>query len=105
GRTTGEQSRRLGLRHNFTQGGAAGLASSRIERTRHFGGLDRLGDRQSKYRNDRRIAYFVDELLPERNQQPRQGFSIVQGGQLGGYVKSLGALADASNQHFLFIAD
>ena len=68
GRTAREQSGRLGLGHDFTQGGAACLASYRVERTRHFGGLDRLADRQSEYRNDRGIAYLADELRPERSQ-------------------------------------
>src|ERR1700722_5360413 len=59
GRTACEQSGLLGLGHDFTQGGAACLASYRVERTRHFRGLDRLGDRQSKYRNDPGIAYLA----------------------------------------------
>src|SRR6266853_2899654 len=65
GRTACEQSGRLGLGHDFTQGGAACLASYRVERTRHFGGLDRLGDRQSEYRNDRGIAYLADSFVPK----------------------------------------
>src|SRR5260370_24825767 len=68
GRTACEQSGRLGPGHDFTQGGAACVASSRVERTRHFGGLDCLGDRQPEYRNDRGIAYLADELRPERSQ-------------------------------------
>src|ERR1700683_2046820 len=68
GRTSREQSARLGPGHDFTQGGAACLASYRVERTRYFGGLDRLGDRQSEYRNDGGIAYLTDEFGPERNQ-------------------------------------
>src|SRR5260370_41212773 len=68
GRTAREQSGRLGLSHDLTQSGAACLASYRVESTRHFGGLDRLGDRQSEYRNDRGIAYLADELRPERSQ-------------------------------------
>src|SRR6267154_4221485 len=68
GRTTREQSGRLGLGHDFTQGCAACLASYRVERTRHFGGLARLADRQPEYRNDRGIAYLADELRPERSQ-------------------------------------
>jgi hypothetical protein len=52
GRTACEQSGRLGLGHDFTQGGAACPASYRVECTPHFRGLDRLGDRQSEYRND-----------------------------------------------------
>src|SRR5438094_7472751 len=68
GRTACEQSGRLGPGHDFTQGGAACVASYRVERTRHFWGLDRLGDRQSEYRNDRGIAYLADELCPERSQ-------------------------------------
>src|SRR6202790_5064989 len=71
GRTAREQSGRLGLGHDFTQGGAACLASYRVERTRHFGGLDRLGDRQSEYRNDRGIAYLADKLRSERSQHLR----------------------------------
>src|ERR1700745_1072869 len=65
GRTTREQSGRLRLGHDFAQGGAPSLASYRVERTRHFGGLDRLADRQPEYRNDRRIAYLAEELRPE----------------------------------------
>src|SRR5690242_2831407 len=57
GRTAREQSGRLGPGHDFMQGGAACIAPCRVERTRYFGGLDRLGDRQSEYRNDRGIAY------------------------------------------------
>src|SRR6266567_5036021 len=68
GRTAREQAGRLGLGHDFTQGGAACLASYRVERTRHFGGLDRLGDRQSEYRNDRGIAYLADKLRSEKSQ-------------------------------------
>src|SRR5712691_1171656 len=67
GGTACEQSGRLGPGHDFTQGGAACLASYRVERTRHFWGLDRLGDRQSEYCNDRGIAYLADELCPERS--------------------------------------
>src|SRR5260370_40265112 len=58
-RTACEQSGRLGPGHDFTQGGAACLAPYRVERTRHFGRLDRLGDRESEYRNDRGIAYLA----------------------------------------------
>src|SRR6266571_4371100 len=68
GRTACEQSGRLGPGHDFTQSGAACLASCRVERTRHFGGLDRLADRESEYRNDPGIAYLADELRPERSQ-------------------------------------
>src|ERR1700724_4730536 len=68
GRTAREQSGRLGLGHDFTQGGAACLASYRVEGTSHFGGLNRFSDRQSEYRNDRWIAYLADELRPERSQ-------------------------------------
>src|ERR1700734_1550117 len=56
GRTACEQSRHLGQGHDFMQGGAASLASYRVERTRHLGGLHSLGDRQSEYRNYRGIA-------------------------------------------------
>ena len=73
GRTPREQSGRLGLGHDFTQGGAARLASYGIDRTRHFRGLDHLGDRQSEYRNDCGIAYLADELRPERSQHLLQG--------------------------------
>src|SRR5437588_1009028 len=72
GSTACEQSGRMGLGHDFTQRGAACLASSRVERTRHFGGLDRLADRESEYRNDRGIAYLAHELRPERTQHPLQ---------------------------------
>src|ERR1700722_11209359 len=68
GRTACKQSGRRGSGHDFTRGGAACLASYRVERTRHFWSLDHLGDRQSEYRNDRGIAYLADELRPERSQ-------------------------------------
>src|SRR5580700_3178815 len=67
-RTPCEQSGGLGPGHDFTQGGAACLTSYRVERMGNFGGLDRLADRQSEYRNDRGIAYLADELRPERSQ-------------------------------------
>src|ERR1700731_272780 len=89
GGTTCEQSGRLGLGHDFTQGGAACLASYRVERTGHFGGLDRLADRQPEYRNDRGFAYLADELGPEGNQHLLQGLAIAQHGQVRGHVKSL----------------
>ena len=78
GRRAREQSGRLGLGHDFTQGGAACLASYRVERTRHFWGLDHLGDRQPEYGNDRGIAYLADELGPERSQHLRQGLAIAR---------------------------
>src|SRR5580698_10882984 len=78
GGTSPEQSRLLGSGHDFTQGGAACLASYRVERPRHLGGLDRLGDRQPEYRNDRGIAYLANELRPERSQRRRQGLAIAQ---------------------------
>src|SRR5260370_15263808 len=68
GRTAREQSGRLGPGHDFTQSGAACLTSYRVELTPHFGGLDRLGDRQPEYPNDRGIAYLAAELRPERRQ-------------------------------------
>jgi hypothetical protein len=71
GKAACEQPGRLGLGHDFTQGGAACLASCRVEGTRHLGGVDRFGDRQSEYPNDRGIAYLADELRPERSQYLR----------------------------------
>src|SRR6202008_1947652 len=68
GWTAREESGRVGLGHDFTQGDAACLASYRVERTCHFGGLNRLADRHPEYRNDRGIAYLADELRPERSQ-------------------------------------
>src|SRR6185295_11013952 len=64
GGTACEQSGLLRLNHDFTQGGAACLASYRVKRMRHFRGLDRLGDRQPEYRNDCGIADLADELRP-----------------------------------------
>src|SRR6516164_6318208 len=52
GRTSCEQSGRLSSGHDFAQGGATSLACYRVERTRHFGGVGHLGDRQSEYGND-----------------------------------------------------
>ena len=71
GRTACEQSGRMGSGHDFKQGGAACLASCRVEGTRHLRGLDRLRDRQSEHPNDRGIAYLADELRPERSQYLR----------------------------------
>src|SRR5579872_4223622 len=78
GRTSFEQSGRLGTRHDFAQGGAACLASFRVKRTRYFGGLDRFGDCQPEYGNDRGIAYLANEVRPERGQHCRQGLPIAQ---------------------------
>jgi hypothetical protein len=57
-----EQSGRLGLGHEFTQGRTGCLSSDRIERTRHFGGLGYLGNSQPEYRNDRGVGYLADEF-------------------------------------------
>jgi len=62
----------------------------RVERTRHFGGLNHLGDRQSEYRNDRGIAYLADEFRPEGNQHLCQGLAIVQLRALG--IEPLGRI-------------
>src|SRR5260370_33306591 len=105
GRTSCEESGRLGSGHDFTQGGAACLASYRVERTRHFWSLDHLGDRQPEYGSDCGIAYLADELGPERSQHLRQGLAIAQYGEVTGHAESLGALADAGDQHFLFVAN
>jgi hypothetical protein len=56
--------------HDFTQGGAACLASYRVESARHFGGLNRLCYRQSEYCNDRGIC-SLDELKAGRILQAR----------------------------------
>jgi hypothetical protein len=50
GRTASEQSGRLSLGHDLTQGAAASLACYRVERTRHFGGLGHLGDADDFFR-------------------------------------------------------
>src|SRR3974390_1795753 len=62
GRMSREQSGRLGSGHDFAQGRAATLACYRVERTRHFGGVGHLGDRESEYGNDRGIARLTDDL-------------------------------------------
>ena len=105
GRMSREQSGRLGSGHDFAQGRAATLACYRVERTRHFGGVGHLGDRESEYGNDRGIARLTDDLRPEKNQHLRQGLAIAQHGQVSGHIESLGALADAGNQHLLFVAN
>jgi hypothetical protein len=67
--------------------------------------LYRFGDRQPEYPDDCGIAYFADELRSERNQHLLQGFAIAQRGQVSGYGQSLGALTDAGDQYFLFVAN
>ena len=98
GRTACEQSGLLGLTHNFPQGGAAGLSSCRVERSRHFRGVARLGDRQPEYCDDRRIAYLAEELRPKRSQDLRQGLAIARHGHIGGDVQSLGAFIDTAQK-------
>jgi hypothetical protein len=44
--------------HNSTQGGTACLACYRVERTRHFGGLDHLSDRQYGDTQVRKMVLF-----------------------------------------------
>src|SRR6516225_8795187 len=95
GRTSCEQSGRLGSGHYFTQGGATSLARYRVERTRHFGRVSHFGDRQSEYGNDRGIACLADDLRPKRSQHVREDLAIAQYGQVSGHVEPLGALADA----------
>src|SRR5262249_34690303 len=90
-----EQSGRLSPSHDMTKGGTARLAPYGVEGPRHFGRVHGLGDRQSEHRNDRRIAYLADELRPERGQNARERLAIVRRGQISGYLKSPGALADA----------
>jgi hypothetical protein len=97
GRTSCEQSGRLSSGHDFAQGGATSLACYRVERTRYFGGVGHLGDRQSEYGNDRGLACLADDLRPERSQHLRQGLAIPQYGQVSVHVESLGALADAGD--------
>ena len=76
GWTSCEQSGRLGPSHDFAQGAAASLACYRVKRTRHFGGVGHLGDRESEYGDDRGITCLADELRAERNQHLRQGLAI-----------------------------
>src|SRR5215472_2504594 len=76
GWTSCEQSGRLGPGDDFAQGAAASLACCRVKRTRHFGGVGHLGDRESEYGNDRGITCLADELCAERNQHLRQGLAI-----------------------------
>src|SRR5215472_8774599 len=97
GRTSCKQSGSLGSCDDLAQGGAAFLACYRVERTRHFGGLYHLGDRQPEYGNDRGIACLTDDLSPEKSQDLRQGLAIAQYGQVSGHIESLGALADADD--------
>src|SRR5215469_7989057 len=47
--TSCEQSGCLCPGHDFAQGAAASLACYRVKRTRYFGGVGHLGDRQSEY--------------------------------------------------------
>jgi len=44
-------------------------------------------------------------FVPERSQHVRSGLTIARRGQVSGHLQSLGALADAGDQHFLFVAD
>jgi hypothetical protein len=59
--------------------------------------MDRLGDRQSEYRNDRWIGHLAEELCPEESQYVCEGFAIVRHGQVSGYLHSRSARADARN--------
>src|SRR5712664_1971921 len=95
GRTAVEKSGRLSPSHDLTQGGTARLAPYGVERLRHLGRVDRLGDCQSEYRNDRWIGYLADELRPEGSQYVRQGLAIMRHGKVSWYLQSRGARADA----------
>jgi hypothetical protein len=99
-----EKSGRLGPGHDLTQSGTARLATYGVKRLRHLGRVHRLGDRQSEYRDDRRVGYLSDEPRPERSQYAREGLAIVRHGQVSGYLQSHGAGADARDQHFMFVA-
>ena len=100
-----EQSGRFGLPHDVTQGCTARLTPYGIERSRHLGRLGRLPDRQSEYGDDRRIAYFANELGSERSEQVREALAVARHGQVSRHLKSLGALGDAGHEHFLLVAD
>src|SRR5215470_18417615 len=78
GWTSCEQCGRPRPVHDFAQSAAASLACYRVKRTRHFGGVGHLGDRESEYGNDRGITCLADELRAERNQHPRKGLAIAQ---------------------------
>jgi len=63
---------RLRPSHDLAQGGTTRLAPDGVERLRHLGRVDRLGDRQPEYRNDRWIGYLADEPRPEESQYVRE---------------------------------
>src|ERR1700674_3675922 len=84
---------RLGLSHDLTQGSTTRLAPYGVERLRHLGCVDRLGDRQSEYRNDSWIGYLADELRSEGSQYVREDLAIVRHGQVSGYLQSRRARA------------
>lgn len=56
-----QQSGFLRLGHDFSQGDTTRFAPYRIERPRHLGRVDGLGNCQSKYANDGWIADLVDK--------------------------------------------
>ena len=84
GRTACEQSGLLGVGHNFAQGGTGCLASYRVERTRHFRGLDHLSDRQPEYGNDRGLTYFADNLAPKEASTCAKAFRSLRTGRSAG---------------------
>src|SRR5205823_5289860 len=57
GRTPIEKSRRVSSSHDLTEGSAKRLAPQRVECLRNLGRMNRLGDRESEYRDDCRIGY------------------------------------------------
>src|SRR5215831_7883353 len=82
-RTAIEQSGGLSLLHDVTQRGAARLAPCGIERPRHLGRVDRLGDRQSEYGDNLWVADLVEEPCSERSEQAPEALAVTRHRQVG----------------------
>ena len=101
---TVEKSGRLGLSHDLAQGGPSRFASDGVKHLRYLGRAHRLGDRQSEYRNDRRIGYLAQELAAEGGNHVRESLTIAQRRKIGGHLKSSGAGANACDEYFVLVA-
>ena len=103
GRITADESGRPSPGHHLSQSSAAGLDAQGVQRAGNLRRAYRLGNRKPKYGNDGGVADLAQQLRPECFQRSREGLAVVRLGKVR-HLQPLGALADASHQHFLFAA-
>ena len=77
-----DESGRLSLGHDLTQGDATRFAPYRVERSRDLRRADRIGNREPEDSYDCRLGYLADEPSPEGSEHPSECFAIVRHRQI-----------------------